>query len=77
MVVVRYNSRRNTNNGFTAGHRLEEWGDITHSYRKGTYLMGANDRRKRRKSYKCESVVTSKVNILISKSAEISRSAEK
>lgn len=41
MVVVGY-SRRNTNNGFTAGHRLDEWRDITHSYRKGTYLMGAN-----------------------------------
>lgn len=45
MVVVGY-SRRNTNNGFTAGHRLEEWGDVTHSYRKGTYLMGANGRIK-------------------------------
>lgn len=45
MVVVGY-SRRNTNNGFTAGHRLDEQGDITHSYRKGTYLMGANGRIK-------------------------------
>lgn len=74
MVVVGY-SRRNTNNGFTAGHRLDEQGDITHSYRKGTYLMGANGRIKG--GFKCGFVVISKVNILICKSAEISGSAEK
>lgn len=74
MVVVGY-SRRNTNNGFTAGHRLDEQGDITHSYRKGTYLMGANGRVKGGNHSNVGLI--SKVNILICKSAEISGSAEK
>lgn len=80
MVVVGY-SRRSTNNGQIMDSLLVmdlmSVGDITHSYRKGTYLMGTNGRRKRRKSFKCGFVVISTVNILISKSAEISGSAKK